>query len=180
MVDDDAKLVSPDGAEDLADTSGVVARYQASLFRFAYNLIGNRQDAEDIVQEVFVAAYRHRAKFDARRGQLSTWLFTIARNRCINFLKRSRLPTVPVDARTLAQPQASQTDARRDFWEALDQALAALPLEQKTVFVLAEIEQLAYREIAEIEATSLGTVKSRLHRAKRALRACLETEARET
>ncbi|MEM8678864.1 MAG: RNA polymerase sigma factor [Planctomycetota bacterium] len=176
--DDDAKLVRQWLAGDMADYEAVVARFQAPIFRFAYNLLGDREEAEDVAQEVFVAAYRHREQFDPRRARFSTWLFTIARHRCINSLKKKKLDTVAFDEFTADRPPGLRVEERTAFWESLDRALAALPWEQRTVFVLAEIEQLAYAEIAEIEKTSLGTIKSRLHRAKRALRAALEPMGR--
>ena len=70
-------------------------------------------------------------------------------------------------------PMRSDDSVRNAFWSRLDEALDALPIEQKTAFVLAEIEGLTYAEIAQIEKTTLGTVKSRIHRAKQRLRAVM-------
>ena len=129
--------------------------------------------AEDITQEVFLAAFDHLASYNAKRASLLTWLFTIARNRCVNYLKRSR-PVIAGDAIANTRPAASNDDsARNEFWSRLDEALDALPIEQKTAFVLAEIEGLPYADIAHIEQTTLGTVKSRIHRAKQRLRAVM-------
>jgi RNA polymerase sigma-70 factor (ECF subfamily) len=102
-----------------------------------------------------------------------TWLLTITRNRCINRWKRRQAITTgePI---TVVDDQYPEADAaRREFWQELEDALGSLPLDQKTVFVLAEIEQLPYAQIAAIEQTTLGTVKSRLHRAKQKLRQLL-------
>ena len=88
----------------------------------------------------------------------------------MNYLKRTR-PVIDGEAIANTQPAASSDDsARYEFWSRLDEALDALPFEQKTAFVLAEIEGLPYAEIAHIEKTTLGTVKSRIHRAKQRLR----------
>jgi RNA polymerase sigma-70 factor (ECF subfamily) len=151
----------------------VVERYQQPVFRFAYNLTGNRHDSEDITQEVFVAAFDNLNSWDARRASMLTWLLTITRNRCINRWKRRQAITTgePI---TVVDDQYPEADAaRREFWQELEDALGSLPLDQKTVFVLAEIEQLPYAQIAAIEQTTLGTVKSRLHRAKQKLRQLL-------
>jgi RNA polymerase sigma-70 factor (ECF subfamily) len=106
-------------------------------------------------------------------------LLTITRNRCINHLKRKR-PAVGDDAICSRIESAGSNDSEREgFWRALTAALARLPLKLKTAFVLAEIEQLSYAEIATIEATTCGTVKSRVHRAKERLRAVLAPTMRE-
>jgi RNA polymerase sigma-70 factor (ECF subfamily) len=151
----------------------LVERYQQPVFRFARNLIGDEHDAEDITQEVFLAAFDHLGSYNAKRASLLTWLFTIARNRCVNYLKRKR-PVIDGEAIGNIQPAASSDDsARNAFWSCLDEALYALPIEQKTAFVLAEIEGLPYADFAHIEQTTLGTVKSRIHRAKQRLRAVM-------
>jgi len=149
----------------------LVERYHQPVFRFARNLIGDEHDAEDITQEVFLAAFDHLASYNAKRASLLTWLFTIARNGCVNYLKRTR-PVIDGEAIANTLPAASSDDsARNEFWSRLDEALDVLPIEQKTAFVLAEIEGLPYADIAHIEKTTLGTVKSRIHRAKQRLRA---------
>ncbi len=151
----------------------LVEQYHQPVFRFARNLIGDEHDAEDITQEVFLAAFDHLASYNAKRASLLTWLFTLARNRCVNYLKRTR-PVIDGEAIANTQPATSSDDsARNEFWSRLDEALDALPIEQKTAFVLAEIEGLPYADIAHIEQTTLGTVKSRIHRAKQRLRAVM-------
>lgn len=151
----------------------LVERYQQPIFRFTRNLIGDEHDAEDITQEVFLAAFNNLASYNPKRASLLTWLFTIARNRSVNYLKRRR-PVIDGEAIAQTQPAASsQDDARNEFWSQLDRALDALPIEQKAAFVLAEIEGLPYADIAHIEQTTLGTVKSRIHRAKQRLRAAM-------
>jgi RNA polymerase sigma-70 factor (ECF subfamily) len=150
-----------------------VEQYHQPVFRFARNLIADEHDAEDITQEVFLAAFDHLKAYNANRASLQTWLFTIARNRCVNYLKRAR-PVIQGEGIASTQPDArSDESTRNEFWCRLDEALDALPIEQKTAFILAEIEGLAYADIAHIEQTTLGTVKSRIHRAKQRLRSVL-------
>lgn len=151
----------------------LVEKYHQPVYRFALSLIGDEHDAEDIAQEVFLAAFNNLAKYEAKRASLLTWLFTITRNRCVNHLKKLR-PVIDSTVIANAKPAiGSDESERNEFWIRLDVALDALPIDQKTAFVLAEIEGLPYADIAEIEQTTLGTVKSRIHRAKQRLRALI-------
>ena len=153
----------------------LVERHQLRVFGFVRNLVRHGTDADDLVQDVFVAAFRKLDSFDARRSRFTTWLLTIARNRCLNHLKRATIPTVfspefDVEGRA-AQPL---DDVLNDELHArLDAALDQLPLEQRTAFVLAEIQELPYAEIALIEEVEVGTIKSRVCRAKQRLREIL-------
>ena len=172
MVSDD-QIVAQVLAGKTGDFRNLVERYHQPVFRFARNRIGDEHDAEDIKQDGFLAAFHRLASYNAKQASLLTWLFTITRNRCVNYLKRSR-PVIDGEAIAKTQPAVRSNDsARNEFWSRLDEALDALPIEQKTAFVLAEIEGLPYADIAHIEQTTLGTVKSRIHRAKQRLRACM-------
>lgn len=178
MKFEDQELVRRVVAGNTDDFRGLVERHQQAVFRFAFGLLGNREEAQDVAQEAFIAAYTNLSRYDSSRAAFSTWLFTIARNRCINWLKRNR----PV---ALATPDAIQdrplTDplGRQELSQQLDDALAALPIEQRSAFALAEIEELPYTEIARIEQTNVGTVKSRIHRAKQRLQILLRPAIRE-
>jgi RNA polymerase sigma-70 factor (ECF subfamily) len=152
----------------------LVERYQRPLFVLIRNLLDNAHDTEDVAQEVFLAAYRGLRDFDPTRAAFSTWLWTIARNKCLNVLGKRR-PVLVLElpeANAPSRPEAGLAEA--EFAEQLDVALAALPFEQKTVFVLAEIQELSNEEIARIEQIGIGTVKSRLSRAKEKLRVFFE------
>lgn len=173
MVTEDCQTIAQVLSGQTGEFRRIVERYEQPIFRFAYNMIGNRHDAEDVVQEVFVAAFDGLRSYDSKRSLLLTWLFTIARNRCINRLKRRQLRTTDAPTSAICNERPEADAIRQEFWEELDTALSELPLDQKAVFVLAEIEQLSYAEIAEIEEATLGTVKSRLHRAKQKLRVLL-------
>ena len=176
---EDREFVSSVLAGRTDDFRVLVERHQVSVFRFASALLGNREEAEDATQEAFLAAFANLSGYDSSRAAFSTWLFAIARNRCINLLKRNRPialnePDSVIDV-TSADPIVSQ-----ELSQQLDRALAALPVEQRSAFILAEIEQLPYAEIAQIERTSLGTVKSRINRAKQRLQSLLEPIMRES
>ena len=148
----------------------LVVRYQHRIFRYVIGLIIDQHESEDITQDVFLAAFQHLAEFQAQRAAFATWLYTIARNRCINHSKR-KIPA-PIDGgmQSFAATEAYDGLAEREFFVALDAALQRLPIEQQEAFILAEIEELPYLEIAAIQQVSPGTVKSRVHRAKQALR----------
>jgi RNA polymerase sigma-70 factor (ECF subfamily) len=154
------------------DFRAIVDRHQLSLFRFALGLLGNREDAEDVTQEVFLAAFTNLSGYDSSRAVFSTWLFIIARNKSINLLKRSR-PIALHDPDSIADGISTDPIVSQELSRQLDRALAALPVEQRSAFVLAEIEELSYAEIARIERTSLGTVKSRIHRARQRLQSVM-------
>ena len=157
----------------------LVERHQLSIFRFASGLLGNREEAQDVTQEVFLAAFANLSGYDSSRAAFSTWLFTIARNRCINLLKQSR-PIALSEPNSIGDVTSADPIVRQELSQQLDRALTALPVEQRSAFVLAEIEELPYAEIARIERTSLGTVKSRIHRAKQRLQSLLEPVMRES
>jgi RNA polymerase sigma-70 factor, ECF subfamily len=155
----------------------LVERYQGPLRCFIHNLVSDTHEGEDLAQDVFLAAFRKLASYDPRRAAFATWLLTIARNRCLNALARRRpvlLDELP-DRAEVRPPDADLTAA--EWFRLLDQALAALPFEQKTVFILAEIQGLSLAEIAAIEGIKSGTVKSRLSRARDQLRSFFQRTA---
>lgn len=148
---------------------GLVERHQRLVWTFAWNMLRNDADAEDLVQEVFVAAFRNLAAFDVHRARFSTWLLTIARNRCCTRLK-TRAPTIASDEPSDGDAAPDTAVADSELWQQLDAALERLPAEQRSAFVLAEIQELPYSEIAAIAGVEIGTVKSRVSRAKARLR----------
>jgi len=168
---DDQAVIARVLAGDTEAFRVLVARYQQPLFGFIGNMVGNRQECEDLAQEVFLAAYVHLRRYDPRRSAFSTWLYTIARNRCLNAWKRRR----PVVRAALPEPSDARTPeltlAEKELFQRLDAELDALPPEQKTTFVLTELEELSHEEVARIEGVKVGTVKSRLSRARDKLRA---------
>jgi RNA polymerase sigma-70 factor (ECF subfamily) len=151
----------------------LVQRYERPLFCLVKNLLPDPQDGDDIAQEVFLAAYRNLAAYNPRRSAFSTWLFTIARNKCFSALKKKK-PVALAEVPEAADPRTPEGEAAgNELFRQLDAALASLPFEQKTVFLLAEIQGLSHEEIGRIEGVKPGTVKSRLSRAKDKLRVLL-------
>jgi RNA polymerase sigma-70 factor (ECF subfamily) len=157
----------------------LVERYQNRLLNFVYRTTGDRERAEDLVQETFIRVYRHLHRFDQTK-KFSTWAYTIASNLAKNELRnRSRNPLVLFQ--TILKNR--QEDQRPLEWEdntyrpddlfrkralkaQVDAAVDQLPEHHRTVFMLREMEGKTYEEIAEITDTNLGTVKSRLNRAR--------------
>jgi RNA polymerase sigma-70 factor (ECF subfamily) len=162
---------------DLAAFRILVERYQRPLFGLVRNLLPNPSDWEDTAQEVFLTAYTHLGNYDANRAAFGTWLLTIARNKCLNLLKK-RQPLVWAAMPETADPRSPEAPlAEAEVERQLDAALEALPPDQKTAFVLAEIQGLSYEEIARIEGVGLGTVRSRISRARDKLRAFFQQAA---
>jgi RNA polymerase sigma-70 factor (ECF subfamily) len=166
------------GGEDRAFAE-LVHRYDKRLQNFVYRTVGDRERAEDLVQETFVRVYRHLNRFDQTR-KFSTWIYTIAGNLAKNELRnRSRNPLVlfqaimknwESDYRPLEweDPQNRPDDLyrKRFLREKVNEAVDQLPAHHRTVFVLRELHGKTYEEIAEITGCNLGTVKSRLNRAR--------------
>lgn len=178
---DDSAVVSAYLGGEARAFDEIVVRYQNRLLNFVYRTTGDRERAEDLVQEVFVRVYRHIHRFDRSR-KFSTWIYTIASNLAKNELRnRSRNPLVLFqsirknwddDDRPLQfeDPGARPDDMyrKRHLRDAVEDAVERLPEHHRNVFVLRELEGKSYEEIAEITATNLGTVKSRLNRARNA------------
>lgn len=144
----------------------LVERHQAMVLRLCQRMLGNRHDAEDVVQESFVRALRSLARWDSSRA-LRPWLLTIAANRCRTALAKRK--PLPCDQQVLAD----ELPARRDGAQRLKQlteevalALADLRPEYRQAFELFHYEQLAYAEIAEVLSVPVGTVKTWIHRAR--------------
>jgi len=152
----------------------IVERYERPIVRMIRNIINNRESCEDIAQDVFFAAYRKLASFDPARGNFSTWLFTIARNKSINALRKKRPLSMSELPQKSDRHNPSDELAERELFDKLDAGLEALPSAQKRAFVLAEFEELSYEDIAQIEGVRIGTVKSRINRAKKKLAKALK------
>jgi RNA polymerase sigma-70 factor (ECF subfamily) len=156
-------------------------RYHARLLNFIYRMIGDRDRAEDLVQETFVRVYRHLHRYDQTR-KFSTWAYTIAGNLAKNELRnRSRNPMVlfqtikknwEADHRPLEwednRYRPDDLYRKRDLREKVETAVSRLPEHHRVVFVLRELEGKTYEEISDITGVNLGTVKSRLNRARNA------------
>jgi len=166
-------------AGDTAAFRSLVERHQSAVCATIRALLPRNSEWEDLAQEVFLAAFQHLEKFASTKGTFRTWLLAIARNRCRDVGRRPisvRLHEIPdpVDCRA---PDAQASDA--EWFERLDAFLAALPEEQRLAFVLVEMQGLSYQEAADICEVAIGTVKSRLFRAKEWLKEALQRVAKD-
>ena len=157
----------------------LVDRYDNRLVNFVYRTIGDRERAQDLVQETFIRVYRHLHRFDPTK-KFSTWIYTIASNLAKNELRnRSRNPLVffqtikknwEADHRPLEWEDHSYKPddlyRKRHLRQVVEKAVSELPEHHRVVFVLRELQGKTYEEISQITAVNLGTVKSRLNRAR--------------
>lgn len=157
---------------------GFVRRYQGRVFGLALSMVGEPALAEDIAQETLLRVWRHAPVYDARRGAVSTWVLTIARNLAIDALRvRRATPIDPDDliGLGLVSREAGPDDAActADAVAGLKAALRTLPVEQRRAIVLAGFFGLTATEIAASEQIPLGTAKTRVRSALLKLRASM-------
>ncbi|MCK4978329.1 MAG: sigma-70 family RNA polymerase sigma factor [Anaerolineales bacterium] len=167
---------------DRAEFARLVDKYHEMIYRLAIKMVNNPQDAEDILQETFIKAYRHLEKFDGR-SSLSTWLYRIATNEALMFLRRQKPDMVSVDE-TLDTGEGEVEPLKIVDWSSLpedelmsaeaqvylDKAVEKLSPSLRVVFVLRDIQSLSTRETAEVLNISETAVKTRLSRARLQLR----------
>jgi RNA polymerase sigma-70 factor (ECF subfamily) len=175
---DDRDLVARLRARDPAAFEELVRTYQHRVFGVALRMLGARADAEDVAQEVFLRVYRAVGEFRGE-ARLSTWLYGITSNLCLNRLARADHTRVSRDDDAVQGAPSEGIDAaeaaeRSEVEAALRQAIAELPDERRIVVVLRDVEGLSYDEIAQALALEPGTVRSRLHRARLDLKSKME------
>lgn len=179
----DSELLAAARQGDAAALEALLVRYQPHLYRFGLHMCGNENDAGDVAQESLISMARSLRDF---RGDasVSTWLYTIARRFCIKKRRRSKfapareesLDAPGIDAaHRLADPAPSpeQTATNRELQRALTLAIDRLEPTQREVLVLRDIEGLSAAEVARVLGVSVDAVKSRLHRARVAVRQAL-------
>ena len=168
---------------DIVAFNRLVVQYQELVFNVAYRIMGDPAEAEDVAQETFITAYKSLRSF--RGGSFKSWLIRVATNRCYDELRRrKRRPQTSLDAITdenesfafLRSPGEGPEAHRQRVELALmiERCLKGLPDDQRIVTVLGDVEGYDYQQIAEITSVSLGTVKSRISRARGKLRDCLQ------
>jgi RNA polymerase sigma-70 factor (ECF subfamily) len=169
----------------------LVRRFRKKIFSVAYGITLDREESQDIVQEVFLQAYRNLSSF---RGDasLSTWLHRITVNRCLNWKRKwarrfkwmhvstdhtdDNAPAAEIES-PLPNPEDRVADAQTR--QQIENALKMLPEQIRTVFVLRELEGLSYDEIADVTGIKLGTVRSRLFHARKRLKEMLGPRVKE-
>lgn len=185
----EAGLVERARAGDMAAFESLVAHYERKVLNMAYRRIGSYEDACDIAQEAFVRAYTRLGEF---RGDasFSTWLYRIVHNACMDEIRRRKRQTItsldqPMEAddgemfRQLKDEEGvgpEQALERRELQAEVQRAIARLEDHFRVVLVMRDIQGLSYNEIADVLGENLGTVKSRLNRARNALKEQLAVE----
>ncbi len=181
--DPDAQLMLKFKDGDIKSFEKLMEKYQKLVINTAYRLIGDKTEAEDIAQEVFLNIYSHSWRYKPQ-AKFSTWLFKITRNICLNRLRgKRRHPTVSLDspiktekgeiARDIPDKPQVVADAileKKEIQALIKDAIDSLPLKQRMAVILAKYDNLPYQEIARIMGCSVIAIKLRLHRAKAALK----------
>lgn len=178
----DQELVAAAQQGDQAAFGALVEKYQAMAYSLALRMLGDSEDAADAVQEAFLNAWRALGSFQGQSA-FSTWLYRLTSNACIDFLRRAkRRAAVSMTVSDEDEDAPHETDIPDERWSperelersethrAIQAGLAALSPEHRQVLVLRELEGLSYQEIAQALGLEEGTVKSRIARARLALR----------
>ncbi len=164
---------------DITAFEGLFRQYQGLVFKNAYLVTGSREEAEDVLQEVFVAVWRSRQTFDPARGSLVSWLHRITVNKCLERRRKKSLPSVPLDETRTAVLEIGDPPPDPEDYTALLAALKSLDNKHRVVLVLRYFNDLSYDEIAYIADIPLGTVKSRINQALKLLRGRLDLRGEE-
>lgn len=183
-ADSDEPHVGRARAGDAAAFEILVRRHERWVFTLVLRMVGNRQEAEDIAQDIFLKAFRGMRDFRGA-ARFSTWLHTITTNHTLSYLaaratsRRREVtdsdPDLPLVLDRLPHdaPGPDAVLERKDLRALLDQGMAQLSPEHRIIVVLRDVQGLSYEEISEVLHVELGTVRSRLHRARTALKAYL-------
>lgn len=181
MANEEQRLIEAGQRGDVEAFNQLVRLYESRVYNLCYRMLGDADAAADVAQDTFISAYRNLHRF--RGGVFRSWLLRIATNACYDALRaRKRRPAVSLDAAQegdddgpafdIPDPSESPDDAalRRELAAAIQRGIDQLPDDQRVVVILSDVQGLAYEEIAAVTNTNLGTVKSRLSRARARLR----------
>ena len=161
----------------------LVERHGQWVYNLAYRMVGDREEAHDMAQEAFVRAFAAIKGF--RRGSsFATWLYRVTTNACLDEIKRRRRRPLPASSLLSDEgpapdppdgtPDVAERVVAMERREVVRRAIASLPLHHRATLVLCELQGCSYEEVAAITKTNVGTVKSRLNRARIALKKALE------
>jgi RNA polymerase sigma-70 factor (ECF subfamily) len=172
LPSDDDLLRRMIGGEEEAFTA-LFRRYQSAVYRFAWQMSGKTETAEEVTQEVFLALMRDGRRYDAQRGPLLAYLYGVARNHVLRLLEQDRPYAASLDdpdsdasGQPVSPGDVLEDLTREERLQALRQAILSLPPPYREVIVLCELHELDYVEAAAVLGCPVGTVRSRLHRAR--------------
>jgi RNA polymerase sigma-70 factor (ECF subfamily) len=172
-IERDAALILRVRAGDSSAFDALVRAYMRQAFQMAYRVVGHREDAEDLVQESFLAAFQYLDSFDVSRP-FGPWLTRIVLNRGANLRRaRARRQTEPETDAVSPAPSALEESTRAEAREVLTRALASLSERQRLIVTLFDVDGLTSTEIGERLELAPGTVRWHLHEARRVLRTAL-------
>lgn len=171
MKDDSQQIVelikkALDNDEDACQK--ILNLYKGRIFSYVYRVVRNYHDAEDITFDTFIKCFRSLASYDRSRS-FSTWLFTIAHNQTIDFLRKSKQEYEYLDERHAVQDDFVERYEIKKKIEKIDRALAELPPLDRELIILFHREEYSYQEIGAILKIPVTTIKTRLHRARKRL-----------
>ncbi|MFA6383136.1 MAG: RNA polymerase sigma factor [Parcubacteria group bacterium] len=156
----------------------IIERYQGKLFAYLYRLVGNREEAEDLLQDVFIKAYKNLHSYDSSR-KFSSWIYRIAHNEAVNYIKRKSLKRFisweDISSTKDKLESSSTEDGADDAWirkeaiDDVDQAINGLPIKYKQVLLLRYFSDKSYEEVGEILGKPVNTVGTLINRAKKKL-----------
>ncbi len=157
---------------DVAAFEALFRQYERLVFKNAYLITGTREEAEDVLQDVFVSVWRSRHTFDPNKGKLTTWLHRITVNECHRRRRKKRPALVSLDRLEFSGTQEGCEEAlvNKQQRERILEAMNSLDSRHRTVLVLRYLNGLSYEEIARVADIPLGTVKSRMNQALKLLR----------
>ena len=170
----DQELVRRAQSDDDRAFGELVGRYESKVYSLSLRMLRNPEDAEDVLQDTFLRAYRGLKSFQGN-STFSTWIYRIATNSALMRLRKKRLPTVSIDQADEQEAPLEIADWKpgpveqlmtEETREAMEQAIESLPPEFRQVFILRDVEELSNAEVAEVLDLSVAAVKSRLHRAR--------------
>src|SRR5690242_12673513 len=171
----DSAVMAEVGAGQVARLAVLFERYHRSLFRYFVSMSGHREQAEDLVQDVFFRMLRYRASYDPNQS-FTAWMYQIARNASVDQAQKRRGEVVGIeefnDRRpepVSASPGPEESAARVQDLALLKRALERLPAEKREILVLSRFQGMKYEDIAAVLGCEPGTVKVRVYRAMRAL-----------
>jgi RNA polymerase sigma-70 factor (ECF subfamily) len=154
----------------------MVEEHGSVLYRMAYRMLGNQHDAEDVVQEAFRSAWKSRESYKAELGERA-WLAAILRRRVVDRWRRRRVRTVSMDESVLQMGVAGDDPLADEFDDRLQGALRQLPDQLRETLLLVVVGELTHQEVADMLGIPIGTVLSRVSRARTRMRSLLVLEA---
>jgi len=172
----DEALLAGFATGDPGTAAAFVRRFQGRVYGLALTILRQPAIAEEVAQETFARVFRHAGNYDARKGRVSTWLLSIARNLAIDVTRMRRLDPVDPDvisaelSFTSQEPGVDEWDLQPDEREQLRAAITELPDDQRRALVLAAYMGRTAREISDLDDVPLGTVKTRIRTAMLKLR----------